>query len=114
MAKFLDALKNIFKIKELRGKILITLAILAIERAGLHIPPPGVDLVALEKIQSELEATGGSLWEWVQVFAGGFGLFALGIMPYITSSIIMQLMTKTSKRLAAIDKEGPSGPHKIN
>src|SRR6516225_3476160 len=108
---------NIFKIPELRTRIVWTFGLLVVFRIGSHIPLPGVNPLALKAWQDEMASRGGDIFGLIQVFTGGalgnLALFSLGIMPYITSSIIMQLMTKVSPNLEAIAKEGPSGQRKI-
>jgi preprotein translocase subunit SecY len=106
------ALRNAFKIPELRKRILFTLAVLAIYRLGAHIPAPGVDVAALQKLFER-----GGLLGFFDLFSGGalsqFAIFALGIMPYITSSIIMQLLTVVIPKLEEWAKEGELGQRKI-
>ncbi len=115
--QILSSFQNIFKIPELRNRILWTFGLLVVFRLGSHIPLPGVDPAAIQNFAREMEKTGGDLFGLIQVFTGGaignVALFSLGIMPYITASIIMQLMTKVSPTLEAIAKEGPSGQRKI-
>jgi preprotein translocase subunit SecY len=115
--KIFESFKNISRIPELRTRILFTLGILIVFRLGSHIALPGINPDAIEKFQNDMKGAIGSLFHFMQVFTGGsFGnlaLFGLGIMPYITASIIMQLMTKVSPTLEAIAKEGPSGQRKI-
>ena len=115
--QILQSFQNIFKIAELRTRILWTFGLLIVFRLGSHIPLPGVSPIAIKQWSEEMERTGGGLFGLVQVFTGGaignLALFSLGIMPYITASIIMQLMTKVSPTLEAIAKEGPSGQRKI-
>jgi preprotein translocase subunit SecY len=115
--QILSSFQNILKIPELRGRILWTLGLLAVFRLGAHIPLPGVNPQAIAEFAQNLEKSMGSLFGFIQVFSGGaignLALFSLGIMPYITASIIMQLMTKVSPQLEAISKEGPSGQRKI-
>jgi len=105
---------NIFKIPELRRRVLFTLAMLVIIRIGAYIPVPGVDAVALERFFTQ---TGGGLLGFLDLFAGGalsrFTLFALGIMPYISTSIILQLLTVVVPVLERLSKEGESGRKKI-
>jgi preprotein translocase subunit SecY len=113
----LQSLKNTFKIPELRTRILWTFGLLVVFRIGSHITLPGVNPIAIEEWQHEMSRTGQDIFGLIQVFTGGalgnLALFSLGIMPYITASIIMQLMTKVSPNLEAIAKEGPSGQRKI-
>ena len=112
----LRAFGNAFKIPDLRGKILFTLAILAVYRLGAFIPTPGIDYSALQDLvqqsqQSDLSAV-------LDLFSGGalqqLAVFALGIMPYITASIIMQLLTTVIPKLEEWQKEGESGTKRIN
>jgi preprotein translocase subunit SecY len=115
--QILQSFQNIFKIPELRSRILWTFGLLVVFRLGSHIPLPGVDPQAISNWAKDMAKTGGDLFGLIQVFTGGaignLALFSLGIMPYITASIIMQLMTKVSPNLEAIAKEGPSGQRKI-
>jgi preprotein translocase subunit SecY len=115
--QIIQSFQNIFKIPELRNRMLWTFGLLIVYRLGSHIPLPGVNPAAVAAWNEQMAKEGGDLFGLIQVFTGGaFGnlaLFSLGIMPYITSSIIMQLMTKVSPNLEAIAKEGPSGQRKI-
>lgn len=113
-------LANVFRIEELRNKILFTLAMLAVYRIGFWIPVPGVDQTALtEFFQAQAAAGGaaGKVMQYVAIFSGGsFGqstIFGLGIMPYITSSIIFQLFGSVSPQLKKLKEEGPTGQTKI-
>src|SRR4029078_1428867 len=112
-----QSFQNIFKIPELRARILWTFGLLIVYRLGSHIPLPGVNPAAVAEWNRQMQQDAGDLFGLIQVFTGGaignLALFSLGIMPYITSSIIMQLMTKVSPNLEAIAKEGPSGQRKI-
>src|SRR5215204_3174494 len=113
----LSAFRNAFKIPELRGKILFTLAIIAVYRLGSHLPVPGVDFDAVQDyLQNPAQDTSGA-FTLINLFSGGaltqFAIFALGIMPYITSSIIMQLLGVVIPRLEQLQKEGESGRKKI-
>lgn len=117
MNKFIETIKNIWKIKELRQKILFTLAILAIYRLGSYIPIPGVDVTALEAATSG--RGNNDILGLINTFAGGAfnraAIFALGIMPYITASIIIQLLgfaVPYFQRLQS--QEGESGRKKLN
>ncbi len=107
---------NIFKLPELRRRVLFTLAMLAVYRAGIFVAVPGVDRTALGQAMSA--GGGGGFLGYLNLFTGGaFGqasVFALGIMPYISASIIMQLMTVVVPRLEELQKEGESGRRKIN
>ena len=111
----LSAFRNAFKIPDLRKKILFTLFIIAVYRLGAHIPTPGVDFDKVQALQKEAES--GGVFGLINLFSGGaltqFAIFALGIMPYITSSIIMQLLTVVIPRLEAYAKEGEQGQKKI-
>jgi preprotein translocase subunit SecY len=108
----IGALLNAFRIPDLRNRILFTLAIVAVYRVGAHIPVPGVDPNAVKDLVSQ-----GSALGLLNLFAGGalenFAVFALGIMPYITASIIMQLLTAVVPTIERWQKEGESGQRKI-
>ncbi len=110
----LRAFVNAFKILDLRKKILFTLAIIAVFRLGSHVPVPNINVT---KLQSEFNANGGSVLQFIDLFSGGaltrFAVFSLGIMPYITSSIIMQLLTVVIPRLEQWQKQGEIGIKKI-
>src|SRR6202007_3475048 len=110
----LDKFLNIFRIPDLRKRVLFTLAMLAVYRLGAHIPTPGVNATALEQFFS---AQQGSSLGLVDLFSGGnlrrLTVFALGIMPYITASIIFQLLTVVYEPLAKLQKEGELGRRKI-
>src|ERR1700690_1023783 len=110
----LDKFANIFRIPDLRKRVLFTLGLLAVYRIGGHVPTPGVDFLGLEKAFGEGQ---GSLLGFVDLFSGGnlrrATIFALGIMPYITSSIILQLLTVVYEPLAKLQKEGEMGRKKI-
>jgi len=105
---------NIFKIPELRKRVLFTLLMILIVRIGAYIPVPGIDAVALERLFTQ--QTGGLLG-FLDLFAGGalsrFTVFALGIMPYISASIILQLLTVVIPALERLSKEGEVGRKKI-
>ena len=111
----LKAFANAFRVPDLRNKILFTLLIIAVYRLGAHIPTPGIDVSAAQQIADQA-STGGALG-FINLFSGGaltqMAVFALGIMPYITASIIMQLLTVVIPRLEAWSKEGESGTKKI-
>jgi len=112
----LRAFVNAFKVPDLRKKILFTLAIIAVYRLGSHVPVPVVDIGILQKAL-EQQGAGGFL-AFIDLFSGGaltrMAVFGLGIMPYITASIIMQLLTVVIPKLEAWQKEGESGIKKIN
>src|ERR1700684_2620513 len=107
-------LANIFRIPDLRKRVLFTLAMLAVYRLGGHLPTPGVNFMKLEEA---FNRSGGSLLGFVDLFSGGslrkMTIFALGIMPYITASIILQLLTVVYEPLAQLQKEGELGRKKI-
>ncbi len=113
MKKLLKTLKNIWGIEELRAKILFTLLLLFIYRVGTHIVLPGIDPTKLD-----LGTTKNGILGLIDTFAGGAfsqaSIFALGIMPYISASIFMQLMTVLVPRFQKMQKEGESGRKKIN
>jgi len=110
----LEGLGGVSKIPELQRRILFTLLLLAVYRIGVYIPTPGIDNVAL---LAYFEHARGSLFGLMDMFAGGafsnFSIFALGIMPYISSSIILQLLTVAVPHLERLSKEGESGRRKI-
>lgn len=114
MKRFFETLSNIFKIEELRTRILLTLGFLLIYRVGTFVVLPGVDPVELEKASQG--ATG--LAALLNIFAGGAfsraSVFALGIMPYISASIVMQLLGIAVPSIQKMQKEGESGRKKIN
>ncbi|MEA2061493.1 MAG: preprotein translocase subunit SecY [Thermodesulfobacteriota bacterium] len=106
--------QNILKLPELKKKLLITFALLFVYRIGVHIPTPGIDAVALS---SFFDNVGGTLFAMFNMFSGGalerLSVFALGIMPYISASIILQLMTVVIPHLEQLSKEGEQGRKKI-
>jgi preprotein translocase subunit SecY len=110
---------NIFKVRDLRNKILFTLALLIIYRVGFHIPVPGVDPAAIARIMGERDSSGplGKAAEYMQMFTGGrldqSSLFGLGIMPYITASIILMLLGEVIPALKKLRQEGQTGYKKI-
>src|SRR6202045_4644541 len=112
--KFFEALGNVFRIPDLRKRVLFTLAILAVYRLGGHIPTPGINLQRWEEFFS---SNSGSIFGFFDLFAGGnirrLTIFALGIMPYITASIILQLLTVVVPTLEKLQKEGELGRRKI-
>ena len=107
----LSIYRNMFKIPDLRVKILFTLAIFGVYRFGATVPVPGIDLEAVELFQAQQQA--GGIYGLLNLFSGGalesFSVFALGIIPYITASIIMQLLTVVIPKLQALQDEGESG-----
>jgi preprotein translocase subunit SecY len=108
-------LANAWRVPELRRRVLFTGLVLAVYRLGSWIPAPGVDAAAIENYFS---GRGGTVLGLLNLFSGGalsqFSLFALGIMPYVTASIILQLMTVVVPRLSELQKEGEAGYAKIN
>src|SRR6202790_4631466 len=110
----LEKLANVFRIPDLRKRILFTLGLLAVYRLGGHIPTPGVNA---DKLQQFFEQNKGTFLGFVDLFSGGqlrrLTIFALGIMPYITASIILQLLTVVYEPLAKLQKEGELGRKKI-
>jgi preprotein translocase subunit SecY len=111
----LDSIRNIFKIPELKNRVLFTLAMLAIYRISAHIPTPGINGTELSKFL--LNSAAGSMMGFFDLFSGGalsqMTIMALGIMPYISASIIFQLLTVVIPALGRLAKEGESGRKKI-
>jgi len=109
-----EKLANIFRIPDLRKRILFTLAMLLVYRLGGHIPTPGINA---DRLQQFFEQNRGTFLGFVDLFSGGqfrrLTIFALGIMPYITASIILQLLTVVYEPLAKLQKEGELGRKKI-
>ena len=115
----LSAFLNTFKIPDLKRRILITLGIIALYRVGCYIPIPGVNgSVLAEFFRNQATSQTGSIFGIMNMFSGGaiqkMTVFALGIMPYISSSIIMQVLTAVIPALEKLAKEGQAGYHKIN
>ena len=112
--KWLDACVNAFRVPDLRKRLLFTLSMLAVYRVGGHIPTPGVNT---EELQRMFEAARGTALGFLDLFSGGqlsqLTIFALGIMPYITASIILQLLTVAVPTLERLQKEGELGRRKI-
>lgn len=110
----LASFQNIFKIAELKGRVLFTLALLAVYRIGAHVPTPGIDG---ERLSEVLHRSAGPLMDFFDMFSGGalsrVTIFALGIMPYISASIILQLLTVVIPHLGRLAKEGERGRKKI-
>jgi len=113
MPHALDSIKHLFRIKELRRKLLITLFIFAIFRFIAHIPVPGVDLLALKQLFNSNQLLG-----MLDIFSGGtlanFSVMALGLGPYINASIVLQLLMMIMPKLEELSKEGDFGREKIN
>src|ERR1700727_790131 len=112
--KLFDTIANMFRIPDLRKRIFFTLGLLAVYRFGGHIPTPGIDANRLAEF---FQQNSGSLFGFIDVLSGGnlrrLTIFALGIMPYITASIILQLMTVVVPTLEKLQKEGELGRRKI-
>ena len=110
----LDTLKNLFAVADLRNRVLFTLGMLAVYRVGNHIPTPGVNSEALRILAEQAQNTMFGLYD---MFTGGslsrMTIFALGVMPYISSSIILQLLTVVWPYLERLSKEGELGRRKI-
>ena len=115
MKKFIETLKNCWKVEDLRQRILITLLFTAIYRFGSFVVLPGINPGQLEKLQSQ---TAGGLMSLLDMFSGGAfsnaSIFALGIMPYISASIVMQLLAIAVPYFQKMQREGESGRKKIN
>src|ERR1700729_4193485 len=114
MNKFFEAFRNMFRIPDLRNRVLFTLALLAVYRIGAQIPTPGINW---RVVQMLFQQGAGSFLGIFDLFSGGnlrrITIFALGIMPYITASIILQLMTVVFPYLEKLQKEGELGRRKI-
>jgi preprotein translocase subunit SecY len=112
--KFVEAIANVFRIPDLRKRLLFALGLLAVYRIGGHIPTPGVDA---NRLQDFFSRNAGSVFGFMDLFSGGMlrrlTIFALGIMPYITASIILQLLTVVVPTLEKLQKEGELGRRKI-
>jgi len=109
-----ESLKNIFAVSDLRKRVLYTLGLLAVYRVGHHITVPGVNLAALSELARQLQNTMFGMYD---MFSGGglsrITIFALGVMPYISASIILQLLTVVWPYLERLSKEGELGRRKI-
>src|SRR5512135_2910919 len=109
-----NSLKNIFAVSELRNRVLFTLGLLGVYRVGHHIPTPGVNAAALNELARQAQNTLFGLYD---MFSGGnlskVTIFALGIMPYISASIILQLLAVVWPYLDKLSKEGELGRRKI-
>src|SRR5512133_156329 len=114
MNKLFEAFANIFRVPDLRKRLLFALGLLAVYRLGGHIPTPGINLQRWEEF---FASNSGSIFGLFELFAGGnirrLTVFALGIMPYITASIILQLLTVVVPTLEKLQKEGELGRRKI-
>src|SRR3712207_2139241 len=111
----LSSLKNMFKVPDLRNKILFTLFVILLYRLGSNVTVPGIDFAAVRDLQRSAEE--GGILGFLNLFSGGaltqMAVFALGIMPYITSSIIMQLLAVVIPKIEQWQKQGAVGQRKI-
>jgi len=116
MKSFFQTIKNIWSIEDLRIRIITTLSLLLVYRLGSYVVLPGVDAAALEVANSG--KAGGGIMDLINIFAGGAfsraSIFALGIMPYISASIVIQLLGMAIPYFQRLQKEGESGRRKIN
>lgn len=116
MKKFIETIKNIWSIEDLRARIITTLSLLLVYRLGSYVVLPGVNSVALEAANANNSA--GGIMALINIFAGGAfsraSIFALGIMPYISASIVIQLLGMAIPYFQRLQKEGESGRRKIN
>src|SRR5699024_10516749 len=114
--KIIETLKNVWRIEELRNRIMVTLGLLLVYRFGAQIVLPGIDALKLAEFAGKFDS-GGIGW-LLNAFTGGAfanaSVFALGIMPYISASIMVQLMQIAVPNLQKLQKEGESGRRKIN
>lgn len=114
LERLITSIQNIFKIQELRKRVIFTALMLAVYRVGAHIPTPGINNEALSQF---LKEKGGALLGFLDIFSGGalsrLTILALGIMPYISASIILQLLTVVVPSLTKLAKEGERGRKKI-
>src|ERR687895_1094074 len=115
MEKFLAAVRNMLNVPDLRRRIFFTLGLLAVYRFGAHISTPGINRQRLDEVWNDVS---GTLLGVLDLFSGGnfrtISVFALGVTPYITASIILQLMTVVSPQLKKLQEEGEMGRQKIN
>jgi preprotein translocase subunit SecY len=114
-----EQLGNIWRIRDLRQKLLITFGLLALCRIGVYVPLPGIDVQALDSLFQKISTTaGGQLLGMVNMFAGGAlrqgAIFGLGVMPYISASIIFTLLAQVLPALESLRKEGAAGQRKLN
>ena len=117
MKKFIETIQNIWKIEDLRSRILYTLGIILIYRLGTHIVLPGIDPVIISELASNRQGGSGIL-DLLNLFTGGAfaraSIFGLGIMPYISASIVVQLLGIAVPYFQKLQREGESGRRKIN
>src|SRR3954469_6873125 len=113
----LNAFTNVFRVAELRARLAYTLALLAVDRVGIFINTPGVDRAAMNAFMESQKKAGG-LVNLFNLFSGGaleqMSIFGLGIMPYVSASIIMQLLAVVVPSLERLQKEGGAGRQKLN
>src|SRR5439155_13896728 len=109
------SMRNMFRVPDLRNKIVFTLLIITLFRLGTHVPVPGVDFNAVQQLQRQ--AKSGGVLGFLNLFSGGaltqFAVFALGVMPYITASIIMQLLAVVIPKVEQWQQQGAVGQKKI-
>jgi len=114
----IEQVQNMFRIRDLRRRILITVGLLAVCRVGCYIPAPGIDAQALGRALGQAEGGAAAVLELMNMFTGGAlrngAIFGLGIMPYISASIIFQLLANVIPSLEALRKEGEPGRRKLN
>ena len=115
MKNFIESFKNVWKIEELKNRILVTLGLLLVYRFGAHVTLPGIDATQLSGLTGQTKEGIGSI---LDMFTGGAfskaSVFALGIMPYISASIVVQLMGIAIPYLQKLQKDGESGRKKLN
>lgn len=113
----MSTLKNVFRTPELRNKILFTLFIIVVYRLGVQIPAPGVNLDSIQALREQTDDATGGIFGYLNLFSGGgignLSLFALGILPYITASIIIQILTVAIPKLEEWQSQGAVGQRKI-
>ena len=113
----LEAVRNAFTLPDLRRKIILTLLILVVYRAAAHVPVPGVDTAALQRFLAS-GSQGSTIVQFLNLLSGGalarLSVMAMGVYPYITASIIIQLLTPLIPQLQELSKEGEQGRNKIN
>ena len=118
MKRFIETLKNIWKIEDLRSRILYTLGIILIYRLGTHVVLPGIDPVIISDMANSRQQGGAGILDLLNLFTGGAfaraSIFGLGIMPYISASIVVQLLGIAVPYFQKLQREGESGRRKIN
>jgi preprotein translocase subunit SecY len=115
--RLLQSFRDLWKIPEVRSRLLWTFGLLAVFRAGAHIPLPGINPRAIQAFAEAASQSLGGLWTFLDLLSGGamgkLAVFSLGIAPYITASIIVQVLTKASAALESISREGAAGRRRI-